>query len=76
MAHPRIGDFWQHVLVAEGALDAAVDAPLALYDYAAVAVIVAEAGGRATAPDGNAPRPGEQVVSTNGLLHEQLLARL
>ena len=75
--HARgIGDFWQHVLVAEGALDGAVDAPLALYDYAAVAVIVAEAGGRVTAPDGGAPRPGERVISTNGLLHEQLLARL
>ena len=75
--HARgIGDFWQHVLVAEGALDAAVDAPLALYDYAAVAVIVAEAGGRASALDGAPPRPGEQVVSTNGLLHEQLLAVL
>ena len=73
--HARgIGDFWQHVLVAEGALDAAVDAPLALYDYAAFAVIVEEAGGRVSAPDGGAPRPGEQVVSSNGLLHDAVLA--
>ncbi len=75
--HARgIGDFWQHVLVAEGALDAAVDAPLALYDYAAFAVIVEEAGGRVGAPDGGAPRPGEQVVSSNGLLHDDVLALL
>ena len=73
--HARgIGDFWQHVLVAEGALDAAVDAPLALYDYAAFAVIVEEAGGRVSAPDGGAPRPGEPVVSSNGLLHDDVLA--
>lgn len=73
--HARgIGDFWQHVLVAEGALDAAVDAPLALYDYAAFTVIVEEAGGRVTAPDGGAARPGEPVVSSNGLLHDAVLA--
>jgi histidinol-phosphatase len=73
--HARgLGDFWQHVLVAEGALDAAVDDELALYDYAAVAVIVEEAGGRVSAPDGGPPRPGVQVVSSNGLLHDDVLA--
>ena len=45
--HARgLGDFWQHVLVAEGALDAAVDAELALWDHAALEPIVEEAGGR------------------------------
>ena len=73
--HARgIGDFWQHVLVAEGALDAAVDAELALWDYAAVELIVAEAGGRVTARDGAPPRSGEQVVASNGLVHGELLA--
>jgi histidinol-phosphatase len=73
--HARgLGDFWQHVLVAEGALDAAIDAPLALYDFAAFAPIVREAGGRTSAPDGGAPRAGEQVVSSNGLLHDAVLA--
>jgi histidinol-phosphatase len=75
--HARnFGDFWQHVLVAEGALDAAVDTELAVWDYAAVALIVAEAGGRATGLDGGPPRPGEQVVSSNGLLHDDLLAAI
>jgi histidinol-phosphatase len=75
--HARgIGDFWQHVLVAEGSLDAAVDAPLALWDYAAAALIVREAGGRASSPDGSEPRPGEQLVTSNGLLHDELLALL
>jgi histidinol-phosphatase len=75
--HARgIGDFWQHVLVAEGALDAAVDARLAIWDYAAVALVVAEAGGRAGAPDGEAARPNEQLVSTNGLVHDEVLALL
>jgi histidinol-phosphatase len=68
--HARgLGDFWQHVLVAEGALDAAVDATLALWDYAALEPIVAEAGGRLAEVDG-------QIVSTNGLVHGALLAAL
>jgi histidinol-phosphatase len=75
--HARgIGDFWQHVLVAEGALDAAVDARLAIWDYAAVAVIVEEAGGRSGAPDGGAARPDEQLVSSNGLVHDEVLKLL
>jgi histidinol-phosphatase len=75
--HARgIGDFWQHVLVAEGALDAAVDARLSLWDYAAVALVVQEAGGRSGAPDGAAARPDEQLVSTNGLVHDEVLELL
>jgi histidinol-phosphatase len=68
--HARgLGDFWQHVLVAEGALEAGVDAPLALWDYAALEPIVLEAGGRVG-------EVGGQFVSTNGLLHDELLAAL
>jgi histidinol-phosphatase len=75
--HARgIGDFWQHVLVAEGALDAAVDARLAIWDYAAVAVIVEEAGGRSGAVDGGPARPDEQLVSSNGLVHDEVLELL
>ena len=75
--HARgLGDFWQHMLVAEGALDAAVDSRLAIWDYAAVAVVVEEAGGRSGAPDGTAARPDEQLVSTNGLVHDEVLELL
>jgi len=70
------GDFWQHVLVAEGVLDAAVDAELSLWDYAAPALVVAEAGGRATAPSGGPPSPGERLVTSNGLVHDELLAAI
>jgi histidinol-phosphatase len=71
-----LGDFWQHMLVAEGALDAAVDADLARWDTAALVPIVEEAGGRVTALDGGPPRDGEQVVSSNGLVHDAVLAVL
>jgi histidinol-phosphatase len=72
--HARgLGDFWQHMLVAEGSLDSAVDARLELWDFAAVALIVEEAGGRASTLDGSAVTRGAQVVSTNGLLHDEVL---
>ena len=75
--HARgVGDFWQHVLVAEGSVDAAVDARLKPWDYAAVVLIVEEAGGRASAIDGGPVRPNEQVVCSNGAVHDELLALL
>jgi histidinol-phosphatase len=75
--HARaIGDFWQHALVAEGSVDAAVDARLAPWDYAALVPIVEEAGGRVSALDGGPPRANEQVVSSNAMLHDELLALL
>jgi histidinol-phosphatase len=75
--HARgFGDFWQHVLVAEGAVDAAIDAELALWDYAAPSLVVREAGGRITALDGGPIRPYEKIVSSNGLLHDEVIALL
>jgi histidinol-phosphatase len=68
--HARgLGDFWQHMLVAEGALDAAVDAKLAPWDLAALEPIVIEAGGQLAEIRG-------QTVSTNGLLHDEVMAAL
>jgi histidinol-phosphatase len=75
--HARgLGDFWQSMLVAEGSLDLAVDARLALWDYAPFVPLVEEAGGRVTAIDGGRPRPNEQIVCSNGLIHEETLALL
>lgn len=68
--HARgFGDFWQHMLVAEGSLDACVDARISLWDWAAVHPIVTEAGGRLGQLDG-------QVISSNGQLHDAVLAAL
>jgi histidinol-phosphatase len=71
-----LGDFWQHCLVAEGALDIACDSVVQLWDYAPVRLIVEEAGGRCTTFDGEAPRPGGSFVSTNGLLHDEAVGLL
>lgn len=63
-------------MLVEGSLDAAVDARLAPWDYAALVPVVEEAGGRVSALDGGPPRPNEQVVSSNALLHDELLGLL
>jgi histidinol-phosphatase len=68
------GDFWMHVLVAEGAADVAVDASLQRWDVAAVQLIVEEAGGRFSALDGSPHTPGAPALSTNGALHDAIVA--
>ncbi|MGE3267522.1 MAG: inositol monophosphatase family protein [Chloroflexota bacterium] len=70
------GDFWVHLLVAEGAADAAVEAQAAIWDVAALKIIVEEAGGRFTDFDGRPTPAGGNGLSTNGLIHDDLLARL
>jgi histidinol-phosphatase len=75
--HTRgLGDFWQHMLVAEGALDACADPGLELWDTAAVSIVVQEAGGRFTDLSGRDGPHGGSGVSSNGLVHEDLLAAL
>jgi histidinol-phosphatase len=70
------GDFWQHCLVAEGAVDVATDEGLQLWDYAAVALIVGESGGRCTTFAGEPPSPGKSFLSTNGAVHDEAIALL
>ena len=65
-----IGDFWQHLLVAEGAFDIAIDPIVSLWDIAALVPIIEEAGGRWSTVDGRADVDGGSFVCTNGLLHD------
>ena len=67
------GDFWAHMLVAEGALDIALEPTVAHWDMAAVQIIVEEAGGRFSTLRGEARPDGGSGVSTNGLLHDEVL---
>ena len=67
------GDFWGHMLVARGAVDAMVEESLHLWDWAALAVIVREAGGRTTRLDGGPLAEGSSVLTTNGLLHDEVV---
>lgn len=68
------GDFWQHCLVAAGAVDVALEAEVNRWDLAAPKVIVEAAGGRLTAFDGTDTDAGGDAVATNGHLHEAALA--
>ena len=70
------GDFWIHMLVAEGAIEIAVEPLVAWWDMAAVKVIVEEAGGRFSTLTGQRTANGGSAVSTNALLHEPVLAAL
>jgi histidinol-phosphatase len=70
------GDFWQHCLVAEGAVDVACDSVVKLWDYAAVQLIVEEAGGRCSTYDGSSPVPDGSFVSSNGALHDEVVSLL
>jgi histidinol-phosphatase len=67
------GDFWIHMLVAEGAIEIAIEPTVAAWDIAAVQVIVEEAGGRFTDLRGDARYDGGSALSTNGLLHDTVL---
>lgn len=71
-----LGDFWSHVLVAEGAVDASFEPEVNLWDLAALQVVVEEAGGRFTDLSGAATPDGGSVVCSNGLLHDEVLAAL
>lgn len=69
------GDFWGHALVARGSAEAMIEPDLNLWDYAALVPIVEEAGGRVTALDGGPLRHGGSVLSTNGVMHDELVRR-
>ncbi|MGN2636348.1 histidinol-phosphatase [Nocardia takedensis] len=70
------GDFFSYCLLAEGAVDVATEPEVSLWDLAALDILVREAGGAFTSLDGAAGPHGGDAVATNGLLHEQVLARL
>jgi histidinol-phosphatase len=71
-----LGDFWQHCLVAEGALDVATDAVVSVWDYSAVQLLVEEAGGRCTTFAGDPPSGTVNFVATNGVLHDEVVGLL
>jgi histidinol-phosphatase len=70
------GDFWSHLLVAEGAVDISTEPEVSIWDVAALVVIVEEAGGRVTGTDG-APSPNApSILCSNGQLHDATLTVL
>jgi histidinol-phosphatase len=70
------GDFWGHMLVAEGAGEAMIETGAHPWDWAAPQIIVEEAGGRFTTAAGERRIDGASAVASNGLIHDELLRRL
>ena len=70
------GGFWQHMLVAEGAIEAALDWVSKPWDLAPLGIIVEEAGGRSTTISGKRSIYEGSLLSTNGKVHEEALALL
>lgn len=70
------GDFWSHVLVAEGAVDLSCEPEVSLWDLAPLDVLVTEAGGAFTDLSGRAGPAGGSALASNGLLHRSALATL
>jgi histidinol-phosphatase len=70
------GDFWGHMLVARGAAEAMVEPELSEWDFAPLVPIVTEAGGRVTQLDGSPPIHGGSLLSSNGHVHDEVVAAL
>jgi len=70
------GDFWGYTLLAEGAAEAMVEVGLSSWDAAAPTVLIEEAGGRVTDFDGRRAIDSGTFLATNGLLHDEVRARL
>jgi histidinol-phosphatase len=68
-----LGGFWQHMLVAEGSIEVAVDLTSQPWDLAPLGIIVEEAGGRSTNLKGERTIYTGTFVSTNGKVHEEVL---
>jgi histidinol-phosphatase len=70
------GDFWSYMLVAEGSVDLAAEPELSLWDMAALAPIVTEAGGVFTGIDGRPGIRSGNAAASNGLLHDAFIAAI
>jgi len=70
------GDFYSYMLLAEGAVDIAIEPEVSLWDLAALVPIVTEAGGRFTDLGGVPGPAGGNAVATNGHLHQAVLDHL
>lgn len=70
------GDFWGHMLVARGSAQVMLDPSLRTWDIAAVRVVVEEAGGRVSSFNGGEFVDRGSVLSSNGLLHDEVVKQL
>jgi histidinol-phosphatase len=70
------GDFWGHLLVAQGSAEVMLEDGLKPWDLAAASIIVTEAGGLMTDLTGQPSWNGPSALTSNGFLHDEILAAL
>lgn len=70
------GDCYGHALVATGRAEVQVDPIMKPWDAGPFLTIVTEAGGRFTTREGEATIHGGSGISTNGILHDEVLEEL
>jgi len=70
------GDFWGHMLVAQGSAETMIEYGVAPWDMAAPFIVLSEGGGRMTDLDGRPSWTAPNVLTSNGLLHDRLLELL
>jgi histidinol-phosphatase len=68
------GDFWGHMLVAQGSAETMIEYGVKPWDMAAPYVVLTEAGGRMTDLEGRDSWTAPNILSSNGPLHDELLA--
>ncbi len=64
------------MLIARGAAELMLEPELSLWDWAALQVIVEEAGGRVSTFQGEPLVHGGSMLTSNGALHDEVLRRL
>jgi histidinol-phosphatase len=68
-----IGDFWSYHLLAQGKIDAMIEAETKIWDIAALTIIVEEAGGKMTDLTGKPiDLESSSAIATNGLIHREI----
>jgi histidinol-phosphatase len=70
------GDYWNFLLVAEGAADLVIEPVAAVWDLAALKPIVDEAGGVFTDFEGKGSVAGGGAIAANPVLHADIMRRL
>lgn len=70
------GDAPSYLELMRGRCDAVIEPEGNLWDFAALKILVEEAGGKFTDIKGNDTADGGSVLATNGLLHDEILEKL
>ncbi|MDD5031428.1 MAG: inositol-phosphate phosphatase [Patescibacteria group bacterium] len=72
--HRGIGDFWCYHLLAQGKIDIMIEAETKIWDFAALKIIVEEAGGKVTDINGNeVAKDTTSIIATNKNLHDSVV---